>query len=108
MKVRRLTPLLVAVPVLTGLLAGPVGAQSVPTDRSYTPMARAPEDGDSADAKDKKAKEQEPEPCPQDMWTVPLEVEGLACVLLVPKDDPSKDDKKDDNKGDNDKSSGRS
>lgn len=24
--------------------------------------------------------------CPTDLWTIPLEIEGLACVLLLPKE----------------------
>jgi hypothetical protein len=39
------------------------------------------EEGDDP-AADAKAK-----PCPTDQWTVPLEVQGLACILLLPKKD---------------------
>lgn len=35
----------------------------------------------------KKPKPSEVKPCPTDKWTVPLEVQGLACLLLLPKKD---------------------
>ena len=38
-------------------------------------------DNPAAQAKDKG------KPCPTDQWTVPLEVQGLACILLLPKKD---------------------
>ena len=102
MKVRRLTPLLVTIPVVAGLvvpsLAGVAGAAATGTDTvtgSYSPMARAPKD--DAAAEDAKNKKKEQSPCPQDMWTVPLEIEGLACVLLLPKDN-SKEKKNEEDK----------
>lgn len=92
MKVRRISPLLVTIPVLAGLLAPSLAMASTTTDPTYAPMARAPKD--DAAAEDEKDKKKQPEPCPQDMWSVPLEVEGLACVLLLPKDSGGKKDEK--------------
>ena len=43
---------------------------------------------------EKKAEEEQVEPCPEDLWTIALPVEGLACVLLLPKDEKDQDAQK--------------
>ena len=50
-----------------------------PADRGIEPADRSDEDGDEAD--------EAPDNCPTELWTVPLEIEGLACVLLLAKDE---------------------
>ena len=89
---RRSAGLLVALAVLVPLMvvsAGPAGA-TVDKGGAYVPAARGEnpgpnESGDnkSGDKADKKT--QKEENCPQDKWVIALPVEGLACVLLLPK-----------------------
>src|SRR5918992_3518914 len=50
--------------------------------------------GEDPDAEEERAEEERakaeaepPVPCPEEFWTVPLQIEGLACVLLLPKDE---------------------
>lgn len=59
---------LALVPLFPLLLASPVSA------------ARAGEEGEDP------AAEEEAVTCPTDAWTIPLEVPGLACILLLPKE----------------------
>lgn len=49
-----------------------------PADRGIEPADRSDEDGDEA--------EEAPDNCPTELWTIPLEIENLACVLLLAKD----------------------
>lgn len=67
-------------PVLAG--AAPAGASRAATNPS--PLARG--GGENGDPDGPSAKNQEEKDnCPTELWTVPLEVKGLACILLLPK-----------------------
>jgi hypothetical protein len=73
---------LATMPVLTGVApAGASGAVVSPSSRGN--------DGDpeGPDAKEKKNNEPENN-CPTKQWTIPLELKGLACLLLLPKPEP--------------------
>ncbi|MGH9035401.1 MAG: hypothetical protein ACRD0O_06525 [Acidimicrobiia bacterium] len=90
---RRSACLSVALAVLLSLMVASAGAAGATTDPGgvYVPVARGedPDAEDSADEKaDKARKKADKEDCPQDMWVVALPVEGLACVLLLPKPPP--------------------
>lgn len=70
---------LATLPVLAGAApAGASGAGAVPS-----PLSRG-NDGDNGDP-DGPASEEKKDNCPTELWTIPLEVKGLACVLLLPK-----------------------
>ena len=89
---RRSACLTVALAVLVSLTlaAGAAGA-TVDPGGAYVPTARAEDPGDSeddggkAERTRKGQKAEEPENCPQELWVIALPVEGLACVLLLPK-----------------------
>ncbi len=75
---------------LTALATMPVLSGSAPAGASgavVSPNARGNDDGDPEGPS---AQEEPPNNCPTEMWTVPLEVKGLACILLLPK--PEKGD----------------
>jgi hypothetical protein len=74
---------LATMPVLSG--AAPAGASGA----VVTPSARGNDNGDpeGPDGNNKSKAEPKPKPCPTDQWTIPLEVKGLACILL-PKPEP--------------------
>ena len=67
---------LATMPVLAGTPAGASGA-------IVSPAARGNDNGDPEPSEQQQ--EQEVKPCPTDQWTIPLEVKGLACILLLPK-----------------------
>jgi hypothetical protein len=72
---------LATLPVLAGTPAGATGAIVSPTARG----------DDNGDPEGPSVQEEEaPNNCPTEMWTIPLEVKGLACILLLPK--PEKGD----------------
>jgi hypothetical protein len=75
---------LATMPVLSGTPAGASGAVVSPTARG----------GDNGDPEGPEAQQEEvkPKPCPTDQWTIPLEVKGLACLLLLPKPEKSGDE----------------
>ena len=81
----------VALPLaaLTALAAMPVLAGAVPAGASDAVAKPAPESrgkpGDPRGPQKKKEDEQPPNNCPTKLWTVPLELKGLACLLLLPK-----------------------
>ena len=80
----------VALPLaaLTALATLPVLAGAAPAGASGAVMKPAPasrgRSGGSGDRSSKKA-EQPPNNCPTTLWTIPLEINGLACLLLLPK-----------------------
>src|SRR5207237_7234020 len=89
-----LAALLAAAPLLMGAsaagadevttaarLASPVSTQDL--GRTLVPNARGTDPGNGT-ADDQKKKEKQ-KPCPEELWTIPLQVEGLACILLLPK-----------------------
>ena len=74
---------LATMPVLAGTPAGASGAIVSPTARG----------DDNGDPEGPSAQEEEaPNNCPTEMWTVPLEVKGLACILLLPKPEKGDED----------------
>lgn len=80
----------VALPLaaLTALATLPALALVAPAGASGATVAPSPlsrgADGDNGDP-DGPASEEKKDNCPTELWTVPLEVKGLACVLLLPK-----------------------
>jgi hypothetical protein len=71
---------LATVPMLAGTAqAGTSSAVGKPA-----PDSRGNRPGDPR-GPDKKGNEQPPNNCPTKQWTVPLELKGLACLLLLPK-----------------------
>ena len=89
---RRSACLSVALAVLMSLVvasAGTAGATPDPGGVSM-PVARGEDPGteDSDKEKSDKAKKAQKEDCPQDLWVVAVPIEGLACVLLLPKPPP--------------------
>ena len=83
----------IALPIagLTALATVPVLASVAPAGASSAiakpaPESRGGDNGGSGDPKGPgKQNEQPPNNCPTQMWTVPLEIKGLACILLLPK-----------------------
>jgi hypothetical protein len=96
---RRSACLTVALAALVSLLVASVGVAgaSPGDDRGgvYVPVARGenPNPDQDQGSKEKADKAKKPEPCPTDLWVIALPVEGLACVLLLPK--PPADEGKD-------------
>jgi hypothetical protein len=89
---RRSACLTVALAVLVSLTVASAGSAGATLDKggAYVPAARGDAPGDSqADERSEKAnkknQKQEPENCPQDLWVIAIPIEGLACVLLLPK-----------------------
>ena len=58
---------------------------------AFAARGESPEERERREAE---AAEEEVNPCPEDLWTVALPVEGLACVLLLPKDEKDQDAQK--------------
>ena len=82
----------VALPLaaLTALATLPVLAGAAPASASgavVTPFARGNDDGDPEGPRGRNNDEPK-DNCPTELWTVPLEVKGLACILLLPKPEP--------------------
>src|SRR4051812_17846154 len=81
----------VALPLaaLTALATMPVLASAVPAGASNAVAKPAPESrgrraGDPR-GPGKKAEDPDQNNCPTTLWTIPLEIKGLACLLLLPK-----------------------
>jgi hypothetical protein len=70
-------------PMLAG--AAPAGASRAAIAPS--PASRGEDNGDPEGPGAKKNKEPV-DNCPTKQWTVPLELKGLACLLLLPKPEP--------------------
>jgi hypothetical protein len=71
---------LATLPVLSG--AAPAGASGAVL--KPTPAARGNDNGDPEGPNAKK-NDEPADNCPTELWTIPLEVKGLACILLLPK-----------------------
>jgi len=70
---------LATLPVLSGV--APAGASGAVVGPS--PAARG---NDNGDPEGPNVQEDEAvDPCPTEQWTIPLELKGLACILLLPK-----------------------
>jgi hypothetical protein len=74
---------LATLPVLSGTPAGASGAVFTPS-----PSSRGNDDGDPEGPNAKKKNDEPENPCPTKQWTIPLELKGLACLLLLPKPEP--------------------
>ncbi len=87
---RRSSCVWVALLALVSLVAtvGPVSAS--PTgDGTYVPAARGSQDPNNPDNSSSETKKKpQQEPCPQELWNIALPIEGLACILLLPKSEP--------------------
>jgi hypothetical protein len=77
---------LATMPVLSGTPAGASGAVLKPS-----PTARGNDNGDP-EGPDSSTSQEEQNNCPTEMWTIPLEVKGLACILLLPKPEKGDED----------------
>jgi hypothetical protein len=76
---------------LTALATMPVLAEATPAGASGAIVSPTARGGDNGDPEGPEAASEEPaDNCPTELWTVPLEVKGLACILLLPK--PEKPD----------------
>jgi hypothetical protein len=72
---------LATVPVLSGI--SPASASAT---RPQVPFSRGgPGDGSGDPNGPDKKPEAPKDNCPKELWTVPLEIKGLACILLLPK-----------------------
>ena len=77
---------LATLPVLAG--AGPAGASGAVL--KPTPAARGNDNGDPEGPDGNK--QEKVDNCPTKQWTIPLELKGLACILLLPKPEPAGDE----------------
>ena len=77
----------VALPLaaLTALATMPVLAAAVPAGASGAIVKPASRGGDNGEPDGPDAKKAQQDNCPTEGWTVPLELKGLACILLLPK-----------------------
>jgi hypothetical protein len=77
-----------AVPLaaLTAFATLPVLAAAAPAGAATQPSPLARGGGDDGDPDGPAAQNKEKkDPCPSELYTVPLEIPGLACLLLLPK-----------------------
>jgi hypothetical protein len=72
---------LASMPVLVGTPAGASGA-------IVSPTARGEDNGDPESGEEPTDADEPVDNCPTKQWTVPLELKGLACILLLPKPEP--------------------
>lgn len=72
---------LATMPVLAGTPAGASGA-------IVSPTARGEDNGDPEHGEDPTDADEPVDNCPTKQWTIPLELKGLACILLLPKPEP--------------------
>ena len=75
---------LATMPVLSGTPAGASGA-------IVSPTSRGEDNGDPEGAEEPTDNDGPADNCPTKQWTVPLELKGLACLLLLPKPEPGGD-----------------
>jgi hypothetical protein len=76
---------------LTALATMPVLSVAAPAGASgavVTPSSRGNDNGDPEGPNAKKKNDEPENPCPTKQWTIPLELKGLACLLLLPKPEP--------------------
>jgi hypothetical protein len=79
---------------LTALATMPVLSGSAPAGASgavVSPSSRGNDNGDP-EGPDSSTSQEEQNNCPTEMWTIPLEVKGLACILLLPKPEKGDED----------------
>lgn len=72
---------LASMPVLAGTPAGASGA-------IVSPTARGEDNGDPHSGEEPTDADEPVDNCPTKQWTIPLELKGLACILLLPKPEP--------------------
>lgn len=94
----------VALAALVAMLVATVGAAGASPgvadvdDGISIPVARGEDPGDSDDDDGsrrgrRQSEEPKQKPCPEELWNVAVPIEGLACLLLLPKEDvPSAED----------------
>jgi hypothetical protein len=83
----------VALPMaaLMALATMPVLSAAAPAEASgavVTPSNRGRDNGDPNGPDAKKQNKEPVDNCPTKQWTIPLELKGLACLLLLPKPEP--------------------
>jgi hypothetical protein len=81
-----LAPLLglASLPLVTGVPA----AGAAPAGHAV-PAARGPKPGEPGGGdKGSAEKEKQKSTCPTELWNIPIEIKGLACILLLPKNPP--------------------
>ena len=82
----------VALPLaaLTALATMPVLAAAAPASASSSWIAsRGDGDPDGPDGNSATDEDEPVDNCPTKQWTIPLELKGLACILLLPKPEPA-------------------
>ncbi|MGH8976177.1 MAG: hypothetical protein ACRD0C_23555 [Acidimicrobiia bacterium] len=84
---RRSACLSVALAILLSLTVVSAGAAGAAPDQggAYVPAARGEDPGNSGSPDKADKKNQKEELCPQEKWVIALPIEGLACILLLPK-----------------------
>ena len=81
----------VALPLaaLTALATMPVLVEAAPAGASGAVVKPVPasrgRSGGSGDRNRERRAEEPQNNCPTTLWTIPLEIKGLACLLLLPK-----------------------
>lgn len=78
-------------------LAAPLSDAGSMIAGSQVPAARGddngPGDGMNGPGKEEAKPEPKPEPCPVELWNLSVPVEGVACVLLLPKSEKKEEPK---------------
>jgi hypothetical protein len=77
---------LATVPLLAG--AAPAGASGLAAKPGIASRGDRPGDPKGPD----KRAEEPQNNCPTTLWTIPLEIKGLACILLLPKPEKQRED----------------
>jgi len=80
-----------AAPVTALLAAVMLAGSALPASAARGTQPDADREQAEAEAA---AEEEEVNPCPENLWTVALPIEGLACILLLPKDEQDQDAQK--------------
>ena len=89
----------VALPLaaLTALATMPALVSAVPAGASDAVAKPAPESrgrarpGDPRGPQKNEKRDEDQVNCPTTLWTIPLEIKGLACLLLLPKPDKQRE-----------------
>jgi hypothetical protein len=63
----------------------PAGGENAVQAVSPTPRDRGGDPGGGDQDARREEKKPKQEPCPEELWTIPIQIEGLACILLFPK-----------------------
>ena len=83
-----------ALAALTALATMPLLSGATPASASgaiVSPASRGKDNGDPVQGEESTDADEPVDNCPTKQWTVPLELKGLACLLLLPKPEPGGD-----------------